>query len=960
MNLTDLLRAFTGVLDQNHRSILLDWGRAQDTLGQVLVPQYIDITEGLCTGIEGHVTCLSARPDLPLPAFLGLPLSVQLVTDTGALQPINGIITDVRAGQSDGSLGCFQLTIRDALAILEQRVNSRTFRSMSVPKILEMLLRECQQRSPALARAFDFELLLDRDRYPEREQTRQADESDAAFIRRLCRREGIFWFVQAGKRDGSKGDTPVHTLVFCDDPMKLSQSPAGSVQYHSGATVKERDSILLWSAARTLVPGSVRRSSWDYKTGQMAQNEQDTVIDQGEAGNDLAQLLADVRIDVPHAGDSGADYERLTKARILAHEHRAECVHVASDVRNLPPGFWFKVTGHPEVDTREEEQRQFIVASLHHRAANNFPKELGERAQALFVASRWQFDVLPTGDDNQARYENTFICVRRGLPLTPAFDPRIDLPAVYPFTARVVGKEGEEVHCDEYGRIKVQILALNPDDHSHAQGAGTSGTDRDGAWVRWVSPWAGPNYGVDMLPRAGMEVLIGHLHGDPDKMIVIGVLHSGPNRPATFSHTGSLPGNRYLSGIKTKEIQANRYNQLRFDDTPGEISSQLASEHTYTQLNLGYLTQPRDDGKGEPRGDGLEARTDAQVAVRGGKGVYVSAQAQTQAADKMLERATLQTLIDQLQELVQNLGDASAAHQADNTDLARINKISQQIKNWDAGSNVNRGGANGGAPMVAIEGPAGVTVASQDALVLGAQSHIDAVSAGNTQISVGRRLLMRAGEWMSAFAAKGMKLITAEGNVQIEAHKEDIIVKAAKRIVVEAGEEIIFRAPKVTTQASEQASINGGSSFSQWSSSSVVHGTSGVWREHAASHSLVGPDNKPVKAPDPLAYKDLKQKESLAMVLRSHPDGGRPLANEPYALYKGKAKVADGVTDEHGQLIIPDHQKGTPSYTVKLHNGHEIELPVKEELEAHDDQLAAQGWRAAQGDPQDRLRHAQS
>ena len=273
---------------------------------------------------------------------------------------------------------------------------------------------------------------------------------------------------------------------------------------------------------------------------------------------------------------------------------------------------------------------------------------------------------------------------------------------------------------------------------------------------------------------------------------------------------------------------------------------------------------------------------------------------------------------------------------------------------------MNQGGTNGGAPMVAIEGPAGVTVASQDALVLGAQSHIDTVSAGNTQISVGRRLLMRAGEWMSAFATKGMKLITAEGNVQIEAHKDDILVKAAKRIVVEAGEEIIFRAPKVHTQAAQEASINGGTSCSQWNGQGATHRTSGVWREHAASHSLVGPDNKPVKAPDPLTYKDLEQTQSLAIVLRTHPDGGRPLAHEPYTLYKDGAKVKDGVTDEHGQLIIPDHKKGTQSYSVKLHNGHEIEVPVKEELESPDDQLAAQGWRAVQGDPQDRLRHAQS
>ncbi|MDN3166448.1 type VI secretion system Vgr family protein, partial [Enterococcus faecalis] len=80
-----------------------------------------------------------------------------------------------------------------------------------------------------------------------------------------------------------------------------------------------------------------------------------------------------------------------------------------------------------------------------------------------------------------------------------------------------------------------------------------------------------------------MEVLIGHIGGDPDRLVVMGVLANGPNMPATFSHTGALPGNRYLSGTKTKEIKGQRYNQIRFDDTPGQISSQLASEHAYSQ-----------------------------------------------------------------------------------------------------------------------------------------------------------------------------------------------------------------------------------------------------------------------------------------------------------------------------------------------------------------------------------------
>ncbi|MGV4665499.1 type VI secretion system Vgr family protein, partial [Burkholderia pseudomallei] len=72
-------------------------------------------------------------------------------------------------------------------------------------------------------------------------------------------------------------------------------------------------------------------------------------------------------------------------------------------------------------------------------------------------------------------------------------------------------------------------------------------------------------------------VLLGCLGGDPDRLVIIGVLGNGAHPPATFSHAGGLPGNRYLSGIKTKEIRGQRYNQLRLDDTPNQISAQLAS-----------------------------------------------------------------------------------------------------------------------------------------------------------------------------------------------------------------------------------------------------------------------------------------------------------------------------------------------------------------------------------------------
>lgn len=330
MNPIDAVQGLTSnSLSDGNRPIRLLWGSNSSSTASQLVIQRIDITEGLCVGIEGHLTCLSARADLPLQDLLGLPAAVQLVNDRGTLHQICGLITDARAGQSDGSIATYQLTIRDALAVLERRTNTRVFRNKSAPDVIETLIGEWQKKSPALARAFDFDLsYIDRSQYPARELTVQFHESDADFIRRLCRREGIAWFVVAGQGGNASAQAdgkspPVHTLVFSDDPMKLQQAGAGTVRYHRDAATETRDSVTLWSASRQLVSGSVQRTSADYKSGQMAQASSTTVVDQGESGNDLAQLLSDSVIDTPHAGDSWDDYARLTKSRMLSHELQA-------------------------------------------------------------------------------------------------------------------------------------------------------------------------------------------------------------------------------------------------------------------------------------------------------------------------------------------------------------------------------------------------------------------------------------------------------------------------------------------------------------------------------------------------------------------------------------------------------------------------------------------------------------
>ncbi|EPS0611347.1 type VI secretion system tip protein TssI/VgrG, partial [Pseudomonas aeruginosa] len=81
-------------------------------------------------------------------------------------------------------------------------------------------------------------------------------------------------------------------------------------------------------------------------------------------------------------------------------------------------------------------------------------------------------------------------------------------------SAVVTGPKGEEIHCDRYGRVKVQF-------HWDREG---QADDSSSCWLRVASGWAGRNYGAIAIPRVGMEVLVTFLEGDPDQPLVTGCL----------------------------------------------------------------------------------------------------------------------------------------------------------------------------------------------------------------------------------------------------------------------------------------------------------------------------------------------------------------------------------------------------------------------------------------------------
>ena len=894
MNIRALAEAVEG-WSGTRRSIRLRLAHGKRLLDDVLMIKRVTGTETMCGGLDYRLLCVSMRDDLQLKEFIALPAEVQFVTDRGDLHTVCGIVAQAAAGQSDGGFATYELVMRDALALIEHRINTRIFRNMNELEITEVILNEWRRTNPVLARTFDVDWSRVTGNYPKREFTMQHNESDADFLRRLWRRRGIAWCFRsgpAGQRENR--DNPTHVLVLFDDAYLLPQNVAGTVRYHRDDGTEKQDTITAWSPVRKLKPGKVTRHSWDYRQGRPMTSDSSSCVDQGGAGNQFAASLDEYLIDVPHAGDDGRDYLKLGDLRMKRHEYESKCFHGEGSVRTLCVGQWIALSGHYEIDTHPANERQFVVIRLEVDAENNLPKTVDDRVKRLFALNRWDdgpsSNVLQQASEERGmRYTNRFSCVRRDIPIVPGFDPRTDLPRPHLQSAIVVGPPGEEVYCDEYGRVKVRFPGARKEDHTHAQGAGASDSARDSAWVRVASTWASNQWGTITLPRVGDEVIVGFLGGDPDKPIIVAQVYGGA-APPSFSHIGTLPGNKYLAGIKSKEAYGTRFNQLRLDDTSGQINAQLSSEHGHTELNLGWLTHPRSAGTGEARGEGAELRSDHAVAVRGARGVLISAAGRQRASGKQLDRDELIGLAEALQGVLQHLSELSATHHADGTDVKPLEQLIAYLNQWEAGSNTGSGsGGAGGQPVVALFAPAGLAMTSQDNVAIGAQTHVDVLSIGNTQLSVVKKLLARVSESISLFAHRlGIKLIAASGKVELQTHGDDIELTSAKRIVLTAAEEIVLQAPKVrVVSQGAQVEIGGGAITQQSSGEHTI-------KSSTFAHVRPGGGSPPgVVSPASEAAHD--QQTVLRWV-----GTNEPMKNQRYRITTEDGRTFEGRTDAAG------------------------------------------------------------
>ncbi|SMF12753.1 type VI secretion system Vgr family protein [Pseudogulbenkiania subflava] len=814
MDLSSLLASFAAAFTQDQRLLTLQLGDG-GRWGETLLPLAVNGDEAVSDSYRYRVECLSPDAGLELKSLLGVPVRLGIAGVDGAEQVRCGVVSAAETVGSDGGFAKYALTIESPFALLRLRKTSRVFQDLSVPDIVRQVLAEHAAANLVFAtvQSLDFALAGE---LPPRSYCLQYRESDYDFIVRLLHEEGLGWRFEHGAEmtergsAASRGNSPQVQLIAFDDPYSLPPAGVERVRFHRSDATEAEDGLTRWDGTRQIVSGSVALATFDYQPVATDHSGDGSAVDQGTDGARLQSSLQDY--DIPgqyYAGDADqlAHYTRL---RQQAHDVQAKRFDGGGSVRGLTAGQWFRLDDHPAHEWDSAEQREFVVTRQSFQARNNLPVELERALPALLGLS----SATTSGSANeQAPFHTSFSAQRRGLLLTPSYASTVlaKPTARGAQTATVVGPEGEEVHTDAHGRIKVQFHWQRPDEHPTI---GANLDDTSSCWLRVVMPSAGAGWGHQFIPRIGQEVLVDFIEGDIDRPVITGVLYNGSHPPPAFSGAGSLPANKTLSGIQSKEHQGGQYNELLFDDTPGEVRAKLSSEHGKTQLNQGYLTHPRTDGKAMPRGDGFELRTDRHGAIRAGHGLLLSTEAQASASGKQLARDGAQNQLDAALTLSQSLGETATAQLADTVETGpetiqpdngkgekkpdgHLQHHVQALKAWEVGSNTDKESKNapngegltqaGQQPLMILSATAGLAATTDNSLTLAAGTNLDQIAQRDTQQTSGRRWLHNVGQHISLFVAGvkdkiALKLIAAKGKVQVQAQSDSMELTADKDV----------------------------------------------------------------------------------------------------------------------------------------------------------------------------------
>ncbi|HCH7478504.1 TPA: type VI secretion system tip protein VgrG [Acinetobacter baumannii] len=887
-NIFQILESF-GFLSQ-HRSVYLQFSDA--SLNSQVFLQRIDGQHYLNQGMTAELICLSTNAHIPLKTFIGVQVAVDQVTDRGSFFRTTGIITGASQGQSDGALTLYKLAISDPTYLWHKRRNSRVFMNKSVKEISEILFQEWQGKSPLFASSLTLDLSGLKQTYDVRPFVMQLNESDYDFLTRLWRSEGISWLIDEAELTvaSNMDNIQPQKLRLIDDNNQYQALTRRAIRYHRSSATEQFDSMTSLMADRSLQPTSIFVQRWQpdvlqqtdgagsvQSKHQHSTNYDNQSLSLEEAWHFSPAWMQDLNGEDGATSASNQQLEKFNQNLSAYYDAQSKQFIAKTTVRDTQVGYWFELNEHPEIDQHESTDKEFLIIGKNYYNQNNLPKDLNQQIQTLVQQSDWQ---VSNTDERQA---NQLILQRRHIPTTPAYNPQTHSPATHPQRAKVVGPEGEEIYVDEWGRIKVRFLFTRSDDHSHDGGAGTNNNDTDSAWIDVLTPWAGEGYGARFLPRIGEIVVINFFNGDIDRPFVMGRVHEAQRHPTKFDNKGKLPDTKKLSGIRSKEVSGSGFGQLRFDDTSGQISTQLQSSHGASQLNLGKLSHPKDKAESEDRGEGFELRTDQWGALRAGQGLLVSTHKQDNAKGDHLDAEVAKKQLEGSQTNSKALSDIAKNQKTDEIESL------EQLK--DFASQIQQQIAKFEKALLLLSSPDGIALSSSEDIHISADAQINQIAGDSINISTQKNVIAHAQNRLSLFAAQsGLKAVAAQGKVEIQAQADALDVLSKLGITISSTDD------KVIISSPKEVKITGGSSQITLNGSGIFPKTGGKFQVNAGQHLFMAGASANAGAPE---LPKAKPMQGALELLRSY-GGDNFFKQNSYKVIDSLGKQITGKLDGNG------------------------------------------------------------
>jgi type VI secretion system secreted protein VgrG len=496
---------------QDHRLLAIDTPLGKD----VLLLQEITGYEGVSRLFSYDLDLLAYDNDsISFDDIVGQKVSITLQQPDGSLRYISGFVNRFTQGETDERLFThYHAQVVPWLWFLTRQADCRIFQNLAVPDIISKIFDPFGFK--------DFKLNL-KSSYPKLEYCVQYRETSFNFVSRLMEEFGIFYYFD----HTTQGK---HTMVLADQSSNLPACPSSPISYDvEVGGLADPEVINNWHVGQEVKTGKYTVTDYNFTTPSTSLLANEPTVISLSASQPMELF------DYPGLHTTKDEGDTVAKVHMQEEEAGYMVISGAGNARALMSGFSFELKNH----YRDDQNTNYLLTEVRH---------FGSAGQSYTTA----------GTSGGETYSNHFVCIPASVPYRPLrVTPKPFVQGPQP--ALVVGKSGEEIWVDKYGRVIVQFYWDRLGEKN----------ENSSCWIRVSQPWAGGNWGAMWIPRIGQEVLVSFLEGDPDRPVITGRVYNADQMPPY-----TLPDYQTRSTFMSRSSKgggSSNYNELRFEDLKGQ------------------------------------------------------------------------------------------------------------------------------------------------------------------------------------------------------------------------------------------------------------------------------------------------------------------------------------------------------------------------------------------------------